>query len=149
MAETPDFPSDLLAGQEELDQIRAELLALLKRLPWSVEPLDGFRDDNGWRRVERAASPGWTENEQAEVEKLRRRERELAVFVSAHRYWREVAAAERVDARMRLKHTGRAEASGPGTGPGPDPGSEPGPDSDPEPGPGSGSGSGSGSEERT
>jgi hypothetical protein len=112
VAETPDFPSDLLAGQEELHQIRAELLALLKRLPWSVEPLDGFRDDDGWRRVERAASPGWTEDEQAEVEKLRCRERELAVFVSTHRYWGDVAAAERVDARMRLKRVGGGEPSG-------------------------------------
>jgi hypothetical protein len=104
VAETPDFPSDLLAGQEELRQIRAELVALLKRLPWSVEPLDGFREDNGWRRLERTASPGWTENEQAEVEKLRHRERELAVFVSTHRYWTELTGPDRVDARARLKH---------------------------------------------
>ncbi|MFF0226622.1 hypothetical protein [Streptomyces sp. NPDC004629] len=104
MAETYDFPSDLLAGQEELHQVRAELSALLKRLPWSVEPLDGFSDDQGWRKVERPASPGWTDDEQAEVEKLRQREHELAVFVSTHRFWAEVVAAERVDARMGLKH---------------------------------------------
>ncbi|GGZ11321.1 hypothetical protein [Streptomyces poonensis] len=104
MAETYDFPSDLLAGQEELHQVRAELLALLRRLPWSVEPLDGFHDDNGWRKVERPASPGWTADEQAEVEKLRRRERELAVFVTCHRFWEEVTGQDKVDARMRLKH---------------------------------------------
>lgn len=104
MAATYDFPSDLLAGQEELHQVRAELLALLKRLPWSVEPLDAFSDTGGWRKVERPASPGWTPDEQAEVEKLRQRERELAVFVSGHRFWSEVATAEKVDARMRLKH---------------------------------------------
>ncbi|AVH58978.1 MULTISPECIES: hypothetical protein [Streptomyces] len=104
MAETYDFPSDLLAGQEELHQVRAELLALLKRLPWSVEPLDGFSDTGGWRKVERPASPGWTADEQAEVEKLRQRERELAVFVTCHRFWSEVAPPEKVDARMRLKH---------------------------------------------
>ncbi|MER5386064.1 hypothetical protein ABT040_38445 [Streptomyces sp. NPDC002688] len=104
MAATYDFPSDLLAGQEELHQVRAELLALLKRLPWSVEPLDGFSDTGGWRKVERPASPGWTDDEQAEVEKLRQRERELAVFVSGHRFWSEVTPPEKVDARMRLKH---------------------------------------------
>ncbi|KAB1148750.1 hypothetical protein F7R91_08195 [Streptomyces luteolifulvus] len=104
MATTHDFPSDLLAGQEELHQVRAELSALLKRLPWSVEPLDGFSDDNGWRKVERPASPGWTTDEQAEVEKLRQREHELAVFVSTHRFWAEVATAERADARMQVKH---------------------------------------------
>ncbi|MBY8846316.1 MULTISPECIES: hypothetical protein [unclassified Streptomyces] len=104
MATTYEFPSDLLAGQEELHQVRAELSALLKRLPWSVEPMDGFSDDTGWRKVERPASPGWTEDEQAEVEKLRRREHELAVFVSTHRFWAEVAAGDRVAARSRLKH---------------------------------------------
>ncbi len=90
MATTYEFRSDLLAGQEELHQVRAELSALLKRLPWSVEPMDGFSDDTGWRKVERPASPGWSEDEQAEVEKLRRREHELAVFVSTHRFWAEV-----------------------------------------------------------
>ncbi|TPQ17860.1 hypothetical protein [Streptomyces sporangiiformans] len=109
MAATYDFPSDLLAGQEELHQVRAELLALLKRLPWSVEPLDGFSDDAGWRKVERPASPGWSADEQAEVEKLRERERELAVFVTCHRFWAEVATAEKVDARMSLKHAHEAE----------------------------------------
>ncbi|GAA3122181.1 hypothetical protein GCM10010521_06700 [Streptomyces rameus] len=104
MATTYEFPSDLLACQEELHQVRAELSALLKRLPWSVEPMDGFSDDTGWRKVERPASPGWSEDEQAEVEKLRRREHELAVFVSTHRFWAEVAAGDRVEARTRLKH---------------------------------------------
>ncbi|MEW2302672.1 hypothetical protein AB0958_22325 [Streptomyces sp. NPDC006655] len=104
MAATYDFPSDLLAGQEELHQVRAELSALLKRLPWSVVPLDGFSDEGGWRKVERPASPGWTEDEQAEVEKLRRREHELAVFVSGHRFWAEVTAPDRMVARSRLKH---------------------------------------------
>jgi hypothetical protein len=108
VATTYDFPSDLLAGQEELHQVRAELSALLKRLPWSVEPLDGFSDTGGWRKVERPASPGWTADEQAEVEKLRQREHELAVFVSTHRFWAEVTATERVDARTRLKHAREA-----------------------------------------
>ncbi|MFC8370255.1 MULTISPECIES: hypothetical protein [unclassified Streptomyces] len=105
MAATYDFPSDLLAGQEELRQVQGELSALLKRLPWSVEPLDGFSDDNGWRKIERPASPGWTADEQAEVEKLRQREHELAVFVSTHRYWAELTGADRMHARSRLKHT--------------------------------------------
>ncbi|MCT9082748.1 hypothetical protein [Streptomyces fulvoviolaceus] len=108
MATTHDFPSDLLTGQEELHQVRSELSALLKRLPWSVAPLDGFSDSGGWRKVERPASPGWTADEQAEVEKLRQREHELAVFVSCHRFWTEVTAPERVDARMKLKHAHEA-----------------------------------------
>ncbi|USQ88057.1 hypothetical protein NFX46_32565 [Streptomyces phaeoluteigriseus] len=112
MATTYDFPSDLRAGQEELHQVRAELSALLKRLPWSVEPLDGFSDDGGWRKVERPASPGWTADEQAEVEKLRRREHELAVFLSGHRFWAETGATDRVEARMRLKHAHEAPPPG-------------------------------------
>ena len=44
----------------------------------------------------------------AEVEKLRQREHELAVFVSTHRFWAEVMAGERVDARMKLKHAHEA-----------------------------------------
>ena len=99
MATTYDFPSDLRAGQEELHQVRAELSALLKRLPWSVEPLDGFSDDRRLAQGGAPRLPGWTADEQAEVEKLRRREHELAVFVTSHRFWAEVAAADRVDAR--------------------------------------------------
>ncbi|MEG3626489.1 hypothetical protein [Streptomyces poriticola] len=116
MAATYDFPSDLLAGQEELHQVRAELSALLKRLPWSVEPRDAFSDDTGWRKVERPASPGWSADEQAEVEKLRRRERELAVFVSTHRYWSEFPGPDGVAARSRLKHVRDAPPGGSGQG---------------------------------
>jgi hypothetical protein len=119
VAATHDFPSDLLAGQEELHQVRAELLALLRRLPWSVLPLDGHHDDGGWRRTERAASPGWTADEQAAVEKLREREHELVVLVTGHRYWSQLPADARVDARTALKHTPAAGAgdSSPDQGP--------------------------------
>ncbi|WAL95270.1 hypothetical protein [Streptomyces sp. Je 1-369] len=99
-----DFPSDLLAGQEELHQVRSVLLALLKRLPWSVEPHDGFSDSTGWRRTERPASPGWTPEEQAEVEELRAKERELSVFVTCHEYWEQVTGPDNVAARAALKH---------------------------------------------
>ncbi|MER5489805.1 hypothetical protein ACWD6I_23970 [Streptomyces sp. NPDC002454] len=111
MAATYDFPSDLLAGQEELHRVRAELIALLKRLPWSVEPLDGFTDDAGWRRVERTASPGWSPEEQDQVEALRAREHELAVFVTCHHHWTDVAVGNRSDARSALKHTGGTSPS--------------------------------------
>ncbi|WP_431033142.1 hypothetical protein ACQYWQ_07595 [Streptomyces sp. P6-2-1] len=104
MAETRDFPDDLRTGQEELHQVRAELRELLRRLPWSVTPHDGFSEDNGWRRVERPATPGWGAEDQALVSKLRAREFELTVFVTSHPYWAEVAQERRVDARSRLKH---------------------------------------------
>ncbi|WP_327356447.1 hypothetical protein [Streptomyces sp. NBC_01304] len=117
MAAIQEFPSDLLAGQQELHQVRAELLTLLKRLPWSVVPLDGFSDTGGWRKVERPASPGWSPDEQAEVEKLRSRERELAVFVTCHRFWRDFPGPDVVDTRMKLKHVHEGEHAH-GGGPG-------------------------------
>nr|WP_202501208.1 hypothetical protein [Streptomyces sp. SID5785] len=89
-----------------MHQVRAELHALLKRLPWSVEPLDAVSDTQGWRKLERPASPGWTDDDQAEVEKLRQRELELAVFVTCHRYWSGLGGSDAVQARARLKHTG-------------------------------------------
>ena len=86
MATTYDFPSDLRAGQEELHQVRAELSALLKRLPWSVAPLDGFSDTEGWRPVERPASPGWTDRRTGRT----------------HEQWRnDLLAAQRPEERNR------------------------------------------------
>lgn len=101
-----DFPDELLAGQKELRGVRAELLTLLKRLPWSVEPLDG----KGWFRVTRPASPGWTADEQTDVARLRQRSRELAEFVICHRFWAQLAPSERVDARAQLQHAHETEA---------------------------------------
>lgn len=100
-----DFPDDLLTGQGELRQVRADLLALLKRLPWSVQPLDG----EGWFRVKRPASPGWTADEQTEVARLRQRSRDLAEFVICHGFWSQLAPSERVDARAQLKHAHETE----------------------------------------
>ncbi|MEU6439838.1 hypothetical protein [Streptomyces sp. NPDC047046] len=121
MAETRDFPDDLRTGQEELHQVRAELRELLRRLPWSVAPHDGFSDDNGWRRVERPASPGWGAEDQALVSKLRAREFELAVFVTSHPYWAEVAQERRAEARSRLKHAPSTAAPRPAPGESPAP----------------------------
>lgn len=42
------------------------------------------------------------------MEKLRRREHELAVFVTCHRFWQEVATGDRVEARSQLKHAHEA-----------------------------------------
>ncbi|MET7801428.1 hypothetical protein [Streptomyces decoyicus] len=63
MAETFDFPKDLLDAQLELHRVRADLAALYTRLPWSVEPLPGWRHTRGqgyYYEAERAESPGWT-----------------------------------------------------------------------------------------
>lgn len=104
MAETFEFPNDLLAAQEELHQVRARLLALYERLPWSVEPASGFKDHDLWRPRERPDSPGWSEDERAEVAGLRKRERELAETVSTHAYWATLEGPQVPAGRMALKH---------------------------------------------
>ncbi|MFE4824000.1 hypothetical protein ACFRFU_48170 [Streptomyces sp. NPDC056704] len=42
MATTYDFPDDLLTAQQDLNHVRADLEALYERLPYSVEPLEGW-----------------------------------------------------------------------------------------------------------
>lgn len=104
---TYDFPEDLLTAQQELNQVRAALEALCERLPYSVEPLEGWQRPEGyWLAVSPTYpdSPGWSEQEQQEVAALRERERELSAAIVTHAFWGEVAGPERLDARSKLKH---------------------------------------------
>ncbi|MFF5717940.1 hypothetical protein [Streptomyces buecherae] len=111
MAETFEFPRDLLAAQEELHQVRARLLALYERLPWSVEPAPGFRDQELWRPRERPDSPGWSEQERTEVAELRERELALATTVSQHPFWTTLSGPRVPAGRMALKHAHEQPAS--------------------------------------
>ncbi|MFE6775032.1 hypothetical protein [Streptomyces sp. NPDC057702] len=104
MAETFEFPRDLLAAQDELHQVRARLLALYGRLPWSVEPVAGFADRDLWRPRERPDSPGWPTEERAEVAELRERELTLAATVSQHPFWATLSGPRVPAGRMALKH---------------------------------------------
>ncbi|MBB5937007.1 hypothetical protein [Streptomyces zagrosensis] len=113
MAETYEFPRDLLEAQEELHQVRARLLALYERLPWSVEPAAGFKDQELWRPRERPDCPGWPAAELAEVTRLRVRERELVTVVSTHAFWKSLEGPRVPAGRMALKHAHeRAAAEG-------------------------------------
>ncbi|MEU9471235.1 nucleic acid-binding protein [Streptomyces avermitilis] len=106
MATTYDFPGDLIAAQQELNQVRADLTALYKRLPYSVEPMEGWQRPEGyWLTTSRAYpdSPGWSEQEQQEVAALRERERDLTAAIVTHAFWNDVARPERLDARSQLK----------------------------------------------
>ncbi|MCX4734683.1 hypothetical protein [Streptomyces sp. NBC_01363] len=49
-------------------------------------------------------SPGYTEDQAAEVTRFRARLRELSIAVSTHPFWDSVEAGDRVAARMALKH---------------------------------------------
>ncbi|MFD5473393.1 nucleic acid-binding protein [Streptomyces sp. NPDC127105] len=107
MATTYDYPSDLIAAQQALTQVRADLTALYKRLPYSVEPMEGWQRPEGyWLTASRAYpdSPGWSEQEQREVAVLRERERDLTAAIIKHAFWNDVAGPERLDARSQLKH---------------------------------------------
>ncbi|MEU0213965.1 nucleic acid-binding protein [Streptomyces sp. NPDC006265] len=107
MATTYDYPSDLIAAQQALTQVRADLTALYKRLPYSVEPMEGWQRPEGyWLTPSRAYpdSPGWSEQEQKEVAALRERERDLTAAIVTHAFWNDVAGPDRLDARSQLKH---------------------------------------------
>ncbi|MFG2195396.1 hypothetical protein [Streptomyces sp. NPDC048639] len=84
MADTYDFPEDLLEAQQELHQVRHELSALYGRLPQYTE--------------------GWGDEDRTAVGVLLDRDLELAVFVSTHTFWDSLEGPTRVTARMALKH---------------------------------------------
>ncbi|MDX3523750.1 nucleic acid-binding protein [Streptomyces scabiei] len=107
MATTYDYPDDLLKAQQALNEVRASLEALVKTLPYSVEPMEAWqRPDGYWLATSPSypASPGWSEREQNDVATLRERERDLAAVIVTHPFWNEVAGPERPDARSQLRH---------------------------------------------
>ncbi|MEU9167777.1 nucleic acid-binding protein [Streptomyces sp. NPDC048420] len=87
--------------------MRADLAALFKALPYSVEPMDAWaRPEGYWLATSPAHpdSPGWTDSEQQQVAELRARERELAARIVGHDFWSVIAEPERADARSQLRH---------------------------------------------
>ncbi|MFP1625496.1 hypothetical protein ACLB9X_10015 [Streptomyces sp. 5K101] len=113
MADT-DFPDDLRAAQTRLHQATSELAALCRTLAWSVEPLAGWEGQThpytGEVTGGRADSPGWTEEQQAAVDRLRAECVALSAAVATHPYWKTVEREKAVDSRMRLKAATRPEA---------------------------------------
>lgn len=100
-----DFPEDLLKAQLELNQVNAELDALYERLPWPSEPLPGWthmRDKGYCYETKRDDSPGWTEDEKAEVARLRAHRLELVTAVITHPFW--ATCDDAPTARSALKH---------------------------------------------
>ncbi|MFF5639545.1 hypothetical protein [Streptomyces sp. NPDC012825] len=103
------FPVDLKDLQARLHQAHAAYRALLKSLPWSVEPLPGWPGTEHPHTKEvlpgRENSPGYTPEQAAEEKRLWDLVRELSIAVATHPYW---SKSERgtglVEARMALKH---------------------------------------------
>ncbi|RRR85699.1 nucleic acid-binding protein [Streptomyces sp. RP5T] len=103
-----DYPDDLLTAQRDLLAVRAELAALLEALPYSVERMEAWtRPEGYWLATSPAHpdSPGWTDSQKQQVADLRKRERDLAAKIVAHRFWNEVDGPERPDARSQLRYT--------------------------------------------
>ncbi|MEU6082067.1 hypothetical protein [Streptomyces sp. NPDC047108] len=88
MADTYDFPEDLLEAQQELHQVRHELSALYGRLPRYTD--------------------GWRDEDRSKVGALLDRDLALAVFVSTHAFWDSLEGPTRVTARAALKHVNGA-----------------------------------------
>ncbi|MEU5300760.1 hypothetical protein ACH4YO_17555 [Streptomyces noursei] len=102
---TYDFPQDLREAQLELHQVQSALADLYKRLPWSVAPLPGWthtKENGHFYETERAESPGWTDEEKAQVADLRARTLDLAERVVTHDFWS--ACDDAPAARSALKH---------------------------------------------
>ncbi|ASY37084.1 MULTISPECIES: hypothetical protein [Streptomyces] len=108
-----DFPDDLLAAQRDLTAVRATLSARLAALPPSAEPMPAWERPDGYWAGARThpASPGWSEEERAEVAALRERERDLAGVIVTHELWASLPAEERMRARDALKHAHEAPAA--------------------------------------
>jgi hypothetical protein len=99
------FPKGLIAAQAELNDVRGELNSLLKKQPWSVEPLAAWTThENHWRPSSRPESPGWDPADHERIDRLRARELELAALIISHGFWKEIDAEDRTEARTKLKH---------------------------------------------
>ncbi|MFI8944091.1 hypothetical protein [Streptomyces syringium] len=113
MDENYDFPSDLRETQIRLHRANAEYEALARELPWSVEPMPGWSTQTTPNARDtviatRPPSPGYTEEQKAEVKRLRALLLELSTRVGTHPFRDSVGKDQVHDARMALKHAHEA-----------------------------------------
>lgn len=101
-----DFPQDLLDAQLALHETRAEYEAYAQTLPWSAVPMTGWEADKQLHSnyiSGKADSPGYTDEQAAEVAQFQARLIKLSITVSTHPYWATLSEGV-VMARMALKH---------------------------------------------
>ncbi|MET8748243.1 hypothetical protein [Streptomyces sp. NPDC004728] len=101
------FPQDLLDAQVALHETHAACEEYAEALPWSASPMPGWESDKQLHssyRSHKEDSPGYTEDQAAEVTRFRARLLELSTTVSTHPFWDSVEAGDRVAARMAFKH---------------------------------------------
>ncbi|MER6499182.1 hypothetical protein ABT218_07250 [Streptomyces sp. NPDC001455] len=102
-----DFPQDLRDAQIALHRTRAACDEYAATLPWSVEPLPGWEGDKQLHssyRSGKADSPGYTDEQKAEVARFRAELLHLSTEVTTHPYWEALDGPDLVEARMALKH---------------------------------------------
>lgn len=112
--QNPREPDDLLNARRALNQVRADLTALYRRLPYSVEPMKAWERPEGyWLTTSRAYpdSPGWSDQDKQRVATLREQERDLTGVILTHAYWYGIAGSDRPDSRSKLKHACSAAAA--------------------------------------
>ncbi|MEV7239274.1 hypothetical protein AB0N06_37000 [Streptomyces sp. NPDC051020] len=103
---TYDFPEDLRDAQLALHQTRAAYEQYAAGLPWSAEPMPGWdseRQPYTSFRSGKADSPGYTQEQAAEVRRFQAELLQLSTEVATHPYWATLDSGV-VAARMALKH---------------------------------------------
>ncbi|WP_331764769.1 hypothetical protein [Streptomyces sp. NBC_01238] len=101
------FPQDLRDAQIALHQTRAAYEEYAKTLPWSAVPMPGWESDKQLHssyRSHKEDSPGYTEEQAAEVRRFQDELRRLSIAVSTHPFWESLSGPDLVEARMALKH---------------------------------------------
>ncbi|MFG3132942.1 hypothetical protein ACGFZU_35240 [Streptomyces tendae] len=105
------FPNDLVDAQRRLATLQAQLRVHQATLPWSREPHPGWPDETerGRERPGRPASPGWTDEQAAEFDRLMEELRAVTARVQCHAWWERCTAEgiqgpDMVAARQALKH---------------------------------------------
>ncbi|MEW2491675.1 hypothetical protein [Streptomyces sp. NPDC048411] len=107
---TYDFPEDLRDAQLALHQTRAAYEQYAAGLPWSAEPMPGWESEkqlHSGYQSHKDDSPGYTDEQAAEVRRFQAELLRLSAVVSTHPYWSTLDGGV-VDARMALKHAHEA-----------------------------------------
>ncbi|MEU9496583.1 hypothetical protein AB0K64_34220 [Streptomyces sp. NPDC053741] len=102
-----DFPQDLLDAQAALDAVQAEHVLFAQTLPWSAEPMPGWKTDKKLHSdyvPEKDDSPGCTPEQAERLAGYRARILELTTQIITHPYWVTLSGPDRVEARTALKH---------------------------------------------
>ncbi|MER5277756.1 hypothetical protein ABT025_18635 [Streptomyces sp. NPDC002809] len=106
MPKTYPFPQDLLDAQASLAETRAASEEYAKTLPWSAVPMPGWEANKQLHSnyiSSKPDSPGYTDEQAAEVARFRARLLELSTTVMTHPFWATVGD-DVVKARMALQH---------------------------------------------